>query len=49
MEENFNIGDFTLSVEDMAAIDVMDTGCSTILDLHAPAEVERLYNIECQA
>lgn len=49
MEENFNIGDFTLSVEDMAAIDAMDTGCSTILDLHAPAEVERLYNIECQA
>ena len=31
MEENFNIGDFTLSVEDMAAIDAMDTGCSTIL------------------
>lgn len=49
MEENFNIGDFTLSVEDMAAIDAMDTGCSTILDLHAPAEVERLYTIECPA
>lgn len=49
MEENFNIGDFTLSVEDMAAIDAMDTGYSTILDLHAPAEVERLYTIECPA
>ncbi len=26
----------------------VDTGYSTILDLHAPAEVERLYHIECK-
>ena len=26
----------------------VDTGYSTILDLHTPAEVERLYHIECK-
>lgn len=45
MAENFAIGDFLLSDEDMEAIATMDTGHSTILDLHAPEEVERLYNI----
>lgn len=45
MAENFAIGDFLLADEDMEAIAAMDTGHSTILDLHAPEEVERLYNI----
>lgn len=48
MAENFAIGDFMLTAEDMAAIAAMDTGANTILDLHAPDEVERLYNIECK-
>ena len=48
MEENFDIGDFTLAAEDMATIAAMDTGRNLILDLHAPSEVERLYNIECE-
>ena len=47
MEENFNIEDFVLTSEDMAAIASMNTGCSTILDLHAPEEVQRLYGIGC--
>ena len=45
MAENFAIGDFLLSDEDMAVIASMDTGHSVILDLHDPKEVERLYNI----
>lgn len=45
MAENFAIGDFLLADEDIEAIAAMDTGHSTILDLHAPEEVERLYNI----
>lgn len=45
MTENFSIGDFVLTEEDMAAIAIMDTGHSTILDLHEFEEVERLYNI----
>ena len=49
MEENFDIGDFMLTPEDMAAIDSMNTGYSTILDLHAPEEVQRLYGIGCPA
>ncbi len=48
MIENFTIGDFRLSEEDMSVIAAMDTGHSTILDLHSPAEVERLYTIECK-
>lgn len=48
MAENFAIGDFWLAKEDMERISAMDTGYSTILDLHAPAEVERLYHIECK-
>lgn len=48
MTENFTIGDFTLTEEDMTTIAAIDTGHSTILDLHAPTEVERLYNIECK-
>ena len=49
MEENFNIEDFMLTPEDMAAIASMNTGHNTILDLHAPEEVQRLYGIECPA
>lgn len=48
MEENFTIGDFMLTEEEMAAISTMDTGHSLILDLHSPSEVKRLYNIECK-
>lgn len=48
MTENFNVMDFTLSEEDMTAIAAMDTGKGLILDLHSPAEVERLYGIECK-
>lgn len=47
MEENFDIEDFVLTSEDMTAIASMNTGCSTILDLHAPGEVQRLYGIGC--
>lgn len=47
MEENFDIEDFTLTSEDMAAISSLNTGGNTILDLHSPMEVERLYGIEC--
>lgn len=45
MIENFSIRDFILSDDDMTAITAMNTGRSLILDLHSPAEVERLYNI----
>ena len=38
-----------LTPEDMAAIASMNTGYNTILDLHAPEEVQRLYDIECPA
>lgn len=46
MEENFDINDFTLMPEDMTAISSLNTGGNTILDLHSPMEVERLYGIE---
>ena len=49
MQENFNIGDFMLTPEDMAAITSMNTRYNMILDLHAPEEVQRLYGIECPA
>lgn len=45
MAENFTIGDFSLSDEDMDILAAMDTRNSTILDLHSLEEVERLYNI----
>lgn len=48
MTENFNVMDFTLSEEDMAAITAMNTESSLILDLRSPDEVERLYGIECK-
>lgn len=48
MVENFAIRDFELTEEEMASIATFDTRRSTILDLHSPAEVKRLYNIECK-
>ena len=47
MVENMAVGDFALTPHEMSAIESMDTGASTILDLHAPEEIERLYRIEC--
>lgn len=46
IRENFNIMDFSLTDEDMAMIDKMDTGRNLILDVHSKEEVERLYNIK---
>ena len=43
MEENFNIWDFTLSEEDMAAIAKLDLGRSEIID-HSAAETARFLN-----
>ena len=48
MTENFSIDDFSLTAADMAQIASLDSGRSLILDLHEPAEVERLYRIQCQ-
>ena len=48
MIENLNVGDFSLTEDDMKAIAAMNTGKSLILDLHSTAEVERLYGIECK-
>lgn len=43
--ENFSVGDFFLSQDDMDAISIKDTGHNMILDLHDPKEVYRLYRI----
>ena len=43
MEENFNIWDFTLSDEDMAAIAKLDLDHSEIID-HSAAETVRFLN-----
>ena len=43
--ENFDIMDFTLSDEDKALIEAMDSGRNLILDIHAKEEVTRLHNI----
>lgn len=48
MEENFAVYDFRLTEEDMALISALATDYNRILDLHAPSEVERLYQIECK-
>jgi Aldo/keto reductases, related to diketogulonate reductase len=45
MEQNFNIFDFSLSVEDMAEIAKLDTGTSSFFDHRNPAAVERLVNL----
>ena len=47
MAENFALGDFRLTEEEMATIASMDLEHRQILDLHAPEEVKRLYNIKC--
>ena len=46
MVENYMIDDFPLSEDEMAQITALDTECSLILDLLAPTEVERLYQIK---
>lgn len=43
MEENFNIWDFSLSDEDMAAITALDLGHSEIID-HSTAETAKFLN-----
>lgn len=43
--ENFDIMDFTLSDEDNALIEAMDSGRNLILDIRAKEEVTRLHNI----
>lgn len=48
MEENYAIGDFCLSDDDMYAISALEKLSNRILDIHAPSEVERLYDIECK-
>lgn len=48
MEENYAIGDFCLSDDDMYAISALENLSNRILDIHAPSEVERLYGIECK-
>lgn len=48
MEENYAIGDFCLSDDDMYAISALEKLTNRILDIHAPSEVERLYGIECK-
>ena len=46
MVENYMIDDFPLSEDEMAQITALDTERSLILDLLAPTEVERLYQIK---
>ena len=48
MIENFNVGDFALTEDDMITITAMNTDKSLILDLRSIAEIERLYGIECK-
>ena len=45
IEENFAVDDFTLSAEDMRAVDEMDTGKWLILDIPSLDEVYRLHGI----
>lgn len=45
MQQNFDVFDFTLSEEDMAAIAAMDTGVSTFFDHRDPAVVEMLAGL----
>lgn len=45
LRENFDVSDFELSPEDMAAMDSLDTGHSLILDLSSTAGVDRLHGI----
>ena len=45
MEQNFDVFDFTLSVQDMAAIAALDTGVSSFFDHRDPAVVEMLAGL----
>ena len=45
MQQNFDVFDFTLTIEDMKAIAALDTGTSAFFDHHDPAAVERLANL----
>lgn len=45
MQQNFDVFDFTLSKEDMAAIAAMDTGVSSFFDHRDPAVVEMLAGL----
>ena len=45
MEQNFDVFDFTLSDQDMAAIDALDTGVSSFFDHRDPAVVEMLAGL----
>lgn len=45
MQQNFDVFDFTLSKEDMAAIAAMDTGVSSFFDHRDPAVVEMLTGL----
>ncbi|GIV75770.1 MAG: 2,5-diketo-D-gluconic acid reductase [Litorilinea sp.] len=46
MEENFNVFDFELDAEDMAAIATLDTKTSAFFDHRDPAVVKRLYELK---
>lgn len=46
MEENFNVFDFELSPEEMAAIATLDTKTSAFFDHRDPAVVKRLYELK---
>ena len=45
MEQNFDVLDFALSQEDMAAIAALDTGVSSFFDHRDPAVVEMLAGL----
>lgn len=45
MQQNFDVFDFTLTIEDMKAIAALDTGTSAFFDHHDPATVERLASL----
>lgn len=47
MEENFDIDDFTLSLDDMTTITRIAECKDQILDLHSLKEIDRLYGIKC--
>ena len=49
MEENFDIWDFALTDDEMAAIAKMDLGCSEIVDHGDPAFVRTLHGVKIHA
>jgi len=48
MKENFDIDDFTLTLDDMATITRIDECKDKILNLHSLKEIERLNKIKCE-